>query len=145
MKNMAFNMHTAAQQTLKKLEEGKMLAPTKIEANTFSDTLFESKTLSDATFLINLGKEIGCSPETQESLFESVQLIYERAEELQKRLDNGEDIGILGGVPIAIKDNICTENVKTTCASRMLENFVPIYNATVIEKLKEAGVIFSEK
>ena len=69
---------------------------------------------------------------------------YERAEELQKRLD-GEDIGILGGVPIAIKDNICTENVKTTCASRMLENFVPIYNATVIEKLKEAGAIMLGK
>lgn len=70
---------------------------------------------------------------------------YERAEELQKRLDNGEDIGILGGVPIAIKDNICTENVKTTCASRMLENFVPIYNATVIEKLEEAGAIMLGK
>ena len=70
---------------------------------------------------------------------------YERAEELQKRLDNGEDIGILGGVPIAIKDNICTENVKTTCASRMLENFVPIYNATVIEKLIEAGAIMLGK
>lgn len=70
---------------------------------------------------------------------------YERAEELQKRLDNGEDIGVLGGVPIAIKDNICTENVKTTCASRMLENFVPIYNATVIEKLEEAGAIMLGK
>ena len=70
---------------------------------------------------------------------------YERAEELQKRLDNGEDIGILGGVPIAIKDNICTENVKTTCASRMLENFVPIYNAIVIEKLEEAGAIMLGK
>lgn len=70
---------------------------------------------------------------------------YERAEELQKRLDNGEDIGVLGGVPIAIKDNICTEDVKTTCASRMLENFVPIYNATVIEKLEEAGAIMLGK
>ncbi len=66
---------------------------------------------------------------------------YKRAEILQKKLDKGEDIGIFGGVPIAIKDNMCTKNVRTTCSSKMLENFVPIYDATVIEKLEEAGAI----
>lgn len=70
---------------------------------------------------------------------------YKRAEKLQEKLDKGEDIGILGGVPIAIKDNICTKNVKTTCASKMLENFEPIYNATVIEKLEDAGAIMIGK
>ena len=70
---------------------------------------------------------------------------YKRSDELQEKLDKGEDIGLLGGVPIAIKDNICTKNVKTTCASKMLENFEPIYNATVIEKLEDAGAIMIGK
>jgi len=70
---------------------------------------------------------------------------YVTADKLQKKLDNGIDIGFLGGVPIAIKDNMCIKDVKTTCGSKMLENFVSPYDATVIERLESAGAIILGK
>ena len=64
-----------------------------------------------------------------------------QAAETDRRRARGETLSPLAGVPAGIKDNICTKGVTTTCASRMLEQFVPPYSAHVIEKLEEAGAV----
>lgn len=69
-----------------------------------------------------------------------------RAAEVQKQIDAGElKDSPLAGVPVAIKDNICTKGVLTTCSSKILNNFKPPYDATVIEKLEAAGAVIIGK
>ncbi|MBZ4654901.1 MAG: gatA [Peptococcaceae bacterium] len=69
----------------------------------------------------------------------------EQAREIDEKRARGEAMSPLAGIPMAMKDNICTKGVTTTCASKILYNFVPPYNATVTEKLLEAGTILLGK
>jgi len=68
-----------------------------------------------------------------------------KAMEVQEKIDKGEAKSPLSGIPVAIKDNICTEGIKTTCASKMLHNFVPPYNATIVKKLLDDNVVIIGK
>lgn len=70
---------------------------------------------------------------------------FTQAEAVQKRIDAGELTGPLAGVPVAIKDNICIKDMKTTCSSNILADFVPTYTATAVENLIEAGAIIIGK
>lgn len=68
-----------------------------------------------------------------------------KARELDARRAQGETLGVLAGVPVVIKDNICTKDIKTTAGSKSLEHFIPPYNATVVERLEHAGAIVVAK
>jgi len=105
-------------------------------------------------------KEISCR-ELAQAVLERIEAVEDRvrayitqqppeevlraAASVDERRVRGEALGPLAGIPIALKDLLCTRGVRTTCASRMLENFIPPYNATVVEKLHAAGTLLLGK
>ena len=111
----------SAAELAQKIKAGELSAPEAVEAVTAA---IDSK---DGTYncYTSLNKEAA----------------LQQAETVQSRINAGEALSPLAGVPIGIKDNICTKGQLTTCASKILTGFKPPYNATVIEKLHAAGMI----
>ena len=70
---------------------------------------------------------------------------YKQADAVQEKIDRGELTGALAGVPVAIKDNMCTKGLLTTCSSKILENYIPTYTASAVQNLTDAGCIIIGK
>lgn len=84
-------------------------------------------------------------PEVKAFVNTTTENAIEIAKEIDKKRAEGENLSELAGIPIGIKDNICTKGVKTTCSSKMLESFVSPYDATVMEKVKAEDLIMLGK
>jgi aspartyl-tRNA(Asn)/glutamyl-tRNA(Gln) amidotransferase subunit A len=78
-------------------------------------------------------------PKVKSFLHLTPELALEQARQVDAKIAKGEYIALLEGIPIALKDNLCTKDIPTTCGSRILENFVPPYESTVTQKLRDAG------
>ena len=84
-------------------------------------------------------------PQLKSFLYITKDLALESAKQVDKKIARGEEITLLEGIPIAIKDNMSTKGIPTTCASRILEDFIPSYESTVTTKLREQGAIIVGK
>ena len=69
----------------------------------------------------------------------------QQADQIDQKIASGQPVGVLSGIPIGIKDVLCTQNLRTTCASKILDNFIPPYDATVVSRLRNADAVILGK
>ncbi|MDF5736191.1 MULTISPECIES: Asp-tRNA(Asn)/Glu-tRNA(Gln) amidotransferase subunit GatA [unclassified Nostoc] len=84
-------------------------------------------------------------PKLHSFLCVTAERALEQAGAVDAKIAAGEEIGLLAGIPVGIKDNLCTKGIPTTCASRILENFVPPYESTATQKLADVGTVMVGK
>jgi aspartyl-tRNA(Asn)/glutamyl-tRNA(Gln) amidotransferase subunit A len=104
-------------------------------------SLLRDKSTSSAEITRSLLERIDSTDEKVRAFVTvTADLALEMADEADRRLSSGE-VGPLTGIPIAIKDNMCLRGQRTTCGSKILENFVPPYDATVVRRIREEGMV----
>jgi aspartyl-tRNA(Asn)/glutamyl-tRNA(Gln) amidotransferase subunit A len=84
-------------------------------------------------------------PSIRSFLHVTADYALQQAQQVDARIAAGEKIGLLAGIPIGIKDNMCTQGIPTTCGSKILQNFVPPYESTVTQKLRQLGTVMVGK
>src|SRR5262245_51278408 len=89
----------------------------------------------------HLGRAQALDPKLKAYLHLGRERVLERARAVDARVARGEDPGPLAGVPVAVKDNMCTRGEPTTAASKILAGYIPPYDATVVERLERAGAV----
>lgn len=109
------------------------------------DLLKKGETSAQAVTESVLSRIKAVEPKVKAYITVTEELAHAQAQEADKRIKAGDFSSPLLGIPIAIKDNMCTDGIKTTCASKILGNFVPPYDATVVRKLKQAGSVLCGK
>ena len=108
--------------------------------------LLRKKEITACEILDDLFARIAAvEPQIDAFLSVTTDTAYAKARAVDEKLARAQPVGPLAGIPVGIKDNICTKGLKTTCASKMLENFVPPYSATAVEKLDAADAVIPGK
>lgn len=105
------------------------------------DKKISSKELTSSVF----DRIDAVEPKIDAYLFTNKEAALAKAGEIDNAIAKGKALGRLAGIPVGIKDNISTKGIPTTCASKMLENYKPVFNATVIDKLEREGVVMTGK